>query len=373
MSSPEPAATTEPPLLQIADLTVDFSTDDGVVHAVAGVDLEVSAGEILAIVGESGSGKSVTALSILQLVQGKRTRTGGGILLKGEDLTQASPARLRQVRGGEVGMIFQDPMTALNPVMTIGAQLVEGIRLHNRQISKADALARSRDLLAVVGVANAEQRLKQYPHEFSGGMRQRAMIAMAISNDPDLIIADEPTTALDVTIQAQVLAQIKKAQTETGAATILITHDLGVVAELADRVAVMYAGRVVETAPVGDLFHQPRHPYTMGLLSSLPSLDSDAQRLHPIPGSPPDVTQDFDACPFVPRCPLAVDACTQGVPPLVTVADNHQAACVRTDDLVGQRPEDVFVRTVVVEDEHGAVENEQGAVEESTAKSGGAA
>lgn len=333
-------------LLAIRNLTVDFRTDEGVVHAVADVDLDVRRGEILAIVGESGSGKSVTALSILGLVTGRRVSVSGQILLEGEDLVTASEARMRVVRGGRVGMIFQDPMTALNPVMSVGAQLREALRLHDRKITRAAAQQRCLELLAAVGVGNADQRLQQYPHEFSGGMRQRAMIAMAIANSPDLIIADEPTTALDVTIQAQVLDQIRLAQQETGAATILITHDLGVVAEMADRVAVMYAGKVVESADVRSLFHRPRHPYTMGLLASLPTIDTELDRLHPIPGSPPDVSQLRDACAFHPRCPLAQDRCRTSAPELTVVGDHQASACFRADELEGRTPQQVFTGTL---------------------------
>ncbi len=333
-------------LLEITDLAVQFRTEDGSVYAVDGVSFQVRAGEMLAIVGESGSGKSVTALSILGLLD-RRSHVAGSIALDGEELTTASEKRMQAVRGGRIGMIFQDPMTALNPVMTIGAQLIEAIRLHDPKIAKRVAIERCLGLLNSVGVANPEQRLRQYPHEFSGGMRQRAMIAMAIANHPDLIIADEPTTALDVTIQAQVLDQLRKAQRETGAAAILITHDLGVVAELADRVIVMYAGRIVETAGVRDLFAQPRHPYTMGLLASLPTIDSDLDRLHPIPGSPPDVSQPQTACAFHPRCPMAIDRCRTEDPALTVVGDGHRAACFRTEELIGRTPEQVFVRTVV--------------------------
>lgn len=339
-------------LLRISDLAVEFQTEDGHVYAVDRVSFDVRPGEVLAIVGESGSGKSVTALSIVGLLD-RRSRLTGSITLDGEELTTASEQRMQAVRGGRIGMIFQDPMTALNPVMTIGSQLIEAIRLHERGIDKRAATERCQALLESVGVANPMQRLRQYPHEFSGGMRQRAMIAMAIANDPDLIIADEPTTALDVTIQAQVLDQLRKAQRETGAAAILITHDLGVVAELADRVIVMYAGRIVETAGVRALFRNPRHPYTMGLLASLPTLDSELGRLHPIPGSPPDVSQPITACPFRPRCPLAIDRCSEEEPPLVEVGDGHRAACFRSEELIGRTPDQVFVRTVVDADAGG--------------------
>ena len=315
------------PLLEIDGLSVDFATDDGVVHAVRDVSLVVEPGEIVAVVGESGSGKTVTAMSVLGLVREPPGRTvAGSVRFRGQELRRLAPAALRRVRGGPVGMVFQDPMTTLNPVMTIGAQIVEAIRLHQK-VNKAAAQERAAGLLRLVGVPNAEQRLRQYPHEFSGGMRQRAMIAMAIANDPALIIADEPTTALDVTIQAQVLALIKRAQQETGAATILITHDLGVVAELADRVVVMYAGRVVEEAGVRELFARPRHPYTAGLLASLPRVDVASDELRPIPGNPPNMVAPPAGCSFHPRCPIARDRCRVEAPALLDVGPARRSAC----------------------------------------------
>ncbi|QWF84942.1 ABC transporter ATP-binding protein [Amycolatopsis sp. CA-230715] len=329
MSEPD-----ERPLLEIDGLTVEFRTDTGVVHAVNDLSLAVRRGEILGIVGESGSGKSVTATSVLGLVREPPGRTvAGSIRFRGQDLRSLRPRELREIRGGPVGMIFQDPMTTLNPVLTIGTQIAEAIRLHHPGTPKRAALARARELLALVGVPDPAARIRQYPHEFSGGMRQRAMIAMAIANDPALIIADEPTTALDVTIQAQVLGLLKTAQAETGAATILITHDLGVVAELADRVAVMYAGRIVETATVFELFAQPRHPYTLGLLASLPRLDLPADELRPIPGSPPDMTDPPRGCAFHPRCPLARDRCRTERPALAVLDGGRQSACHFADEL----------------------------------------
>ncbi|MFL6127049.1 ABC transporter ATP-binding protein [Actinophytocola sp.] len=316
------------PLLRIESLRVDFPTDDGVVHAVDGVDLEVFPGEIVAVVGESGSGKSVTAMSVLRLLREPPARVSADVLtFRDHDLRTLSPADLRALRGGPVGMIFQDPMTALNPVMTIGDQIAEAVLLHQAERDRRAARRRAVDLLGLVGVPDAAQRARQYPHEFSGGMRQRAMIAMAIANDPDLIIADEPTTALDVTIQAQVLELVRKAQRETGAATVLITHDLGVVAELADRVVVMYAGRVVETAGVEALFAQPRHPYTVGLLASLPRMDIDTDELNAIPGNPPNMIDPPSGCPFHPRCPLARERCVTERPGLREVAPGRRSAC----------------------------------------------
>jgi oligopeptide/dipeptide ABC transporter ATP-binding protein len=321
------------PLLEIEGLSVDFATDDGVVHAVVDVSLSIDPGEIVAVVGESGSGKTVTAMSVLGLVREPPGRiVGGSVRFQGRELRGLPPRELRRIRGGPVGMVFQDPMTALNPVMTIGAQIVEAIRLHH-EVGRAAARDRAAELLRLVGVPNAGQRLRQHPHEFSGGMRQRAMIAMAIANDPSLIIADEPTTALDVTIQAQVLALIKRAQRETGAATILITHDLGVVAELADRVLVMYAGRVVEAASVLDLFARPRHPYTAGLLASLPRVDVASDTLRPIPGNPPNMAEPPDGCPFHPRCPIARDRCRTEAPALLDVAPGRRSACHYHEEL----------------------------------------
>jgi oligopeptide/dipeptide ABC transporter ATP-binding protein len=321
------------PLLRIEGLSVDFRTDDGVVHAVTDVSLAVRPGEIVAIVGESGSGKTVTAMSVLRLLPKAAEVRADAIAFRGTDLRTLSAAELRAIRGGPVGMIFQDPMTALNPVMTIGGQVAEAVLLHQRRPDRKAAWRRAVELLGLVGVPDPAERVKQYPHEFSGGMRQRAMIAMAIANDPDLIIADEPTTALDVTIQAQVLALLRKAQAETGAATILITHDLGVVAELADRVVVMYAGRVVETAGVRELFAEPRHPYTKGLLASLPRMDVDVDQLDPIPGNPPNMADPPTGCPFHPRCPMARDRCRTDLPPLLEIGAGRSSACHFHDEL----------------------------------------
>ncbi len=331
------------PLLRVEGLTVDFSTDAGSVHAVTDVDLSVWPGEIVAVVGESGSGKSVTAMSVLRLLREPPARTRSGRLsFRGQDLREMSAGQLRSVRGGPIGMVFQDPMTTLNPVMTIGAQIIEALRLHNAAMDKRAARSRATELLEQVGVPSAAERLRQYPHEFSGGMRQRAMIAMAIANDPELIIADEPTTALDVTIQAQVLDLMKRAQQETGAATILITHDLGVVAELADRVLVMYAGRVVEVAGVLDLFARPRHPYTLGLLASLPRVDIDTDELTPIPGSPPNMTHPPPGCAFHPRCPLASERCRIERPELVEIGAGRRSACHFHDELATGDRSDLF-------------------------------
>jgi len=345
MTGPGRATENAEPLLSIDGLSVDFHTDDGIVHAVSEVDLEVWPGEVVAVVGESGSGKSVTAMSVLRLLREPPARTVAGTLtFRGQDLRALTARQLRAIRGGPVGMIFQDPMTTLNPVMTVGAQIAEAVQLHQRGVDRRAALTRAVELLDLVGVPNPRQRVRQYPHEFSGGMRQRAMIAMAIANDPDLIIADEPTTALDVTIQAQVLDLIKRARQETGAATILITHDLGVVAELADRIVVMYAGRVVESAGVQELFAEPRHPYTMGLLASLPRMNVDTDRLTPIPGNPPNMADPPAGCAFHPRCPLARPQCRDQRPGLLHIGGGRHSACHFHTELIAADPGEVFAR-----------------------------
>jgi oligopeptide/dipeptide ABC transporter ATP-binding protein len=327
------------PLLEVTGLVVDFHGDEGVARAVDDVSFSVAEGEILGVVGESGSGKSITAMSLMGLVPQPPGRVSGSIRFRGEELTTASQRRLRQLRGKEVGMVFQDPMTALNPVHTIGRQIAEALRVHDRRLSARDALQRAAGLLASVGVPQPEERVKQYPHQFSGGMRQRAVIAMAIANDPALLIADEPTTALDVTIQAQVLDQLRTAQADTGAATIFITHDLGVVAELAERVLVMYAGRVMEQGTVAELFRRPRHPYTIGLLDSLPSLRHESRTLTPIPGSPPSVLDPVVGCPFQPRCSVGHDreVCGTVRPPLLQIGPGHTSACHFADELPAAR------------------------------------
>jgi len=320
------------PSLQVERLEVDFPTKDGVVHAVRGVDFTLAPGEVLGIVGESGSGKSVTALASMGLLP-KSADVRGSIRFQGRELLGLKEKQLTKIRGTGIAMIFQDPMTSLNPVYTIGWQITEAILAH-QDISKDAAKERAIDLLAKVGIPNPAERVDNYPHEFSGGMRQRAVIAIAMANDPEVILADEPTTALDVTVQAQVLASLKTALTETGAALLLITHDLGVIAGLADRVLVMYAGRLVEIGTAEDIFYKPSMPYTLGLLGSLPRLDSDGtERLRQIPGSPPSMLGDRTGCPFAPRCPLAAEICTTTEPELVVVPSvtsepgGHQAAC----------------------------------------------
>ncbi len=325
------------PVLSIRNLAVEFTTDDGVVHAVDGITYDVFPGETLGIVGESGSGKSVSTLSILGLIPQPPGRIAGGeAIFKGRDLLKLSKRELRKVRGDEVAMVFQDPMTSLNPVLKVGFQLGEAIKTHYPKERDDTVKERVIELLRIVGVPNPDTRYDQYPHEFSGGMRQRAMIAMSIANSPALLIADEPTTALDVTIQAQVLQVMKRVQEETHAATILITHDLGIVAELCDRVLVMYAGRIVESGDVHTIFRTPRHPYTIGLMDSLPRLTEDEEWLHPIPGQPPSLINRPSGCAFHPRCFLSQGraACLDEVPALRAVdGAEHQAACHFPDEL----------------------------------------
>ena len=306
-------------LLEVNDLRTHFKTDDGIVKAVDGVSFAIEKGQTLGIVGESGSGKSVSCLTIMGLNPKQSAIVSGEALFKGENLLTAPPKRLREVRGNDIAMIFQDPMTSLNPVHSIGRQLVEAIMLH-RDVTKKQARARALELLKAVGIPRAERRIDDYPHQFSGGMRQRVMIAMALINDPDLLIADEPTTALDVTTQAQILALMKRLQQEFDSAIIMITHDLGVIAEIADDVLVMYAANVVERGPVRQIFNAPHHPYTWGLLGSLPRLDSDPNtRLVQIPGQPPSLLRPPAGCRFHPRCPYVMDVCRTQFPELSTV------------------------------------------------------
>jgi oligopeptide/dipeptide ABC transporter ATP-binding protein len=329
------------PILSIKNLVVEFKTDDGIVHAVDDISYDVFPGETLGIVGESGSGKSVSTLSILGLIPQPPGRiVSGTAMLKGKDLLKMKKRELRRVRGDEVAMVFQDPMTSLNPVLKVGYQLGEAIKTHYPKESDSTVKARVTDLLRLVGVPNPETRYDQYPHEFSGGMRQRAMIAMAIANSPSLLIADEPTTALDVTIQAQVLEVLKTVQEETNAATILITHDLGIVAELCERVLVMYAGRIVESGDVHTIFQSPRHPYTIGLMDSLPKLTEDEEWLHPIPGAPPSLISRPSGCAFHPRCFLSQGRlpCREDVPALhAAEVPSHAAACHFSEELIGRR------------------------------------
>jgi peptide/nickel transport system ATP-binding protein len=319
------------PLLQVDNLKTHFYTRDGIVRAVDGVSLSVAPGETLAVVGESGCGKSVTALSILRLIASPPGRiVEGKVLFEERDLLALSEEEMRAVRGNRISMIFQEPMTSLNPALTVGRQIAESLVLH-RGLSERDAMAQATQLLAKVRLAEPERRVRQYPHELSGGMRQRVMIAMALACGPRLLIADEPTTALDVTIQAQILELMRDLARETAASIILITHDLGVVAQMAHRVVVMYAGRKVEEASVGDLFAHPRHPYTRGLLGSMPRLGGSArrsgERLVEIPGMVPALKGELTGCLFAPRCPNAIARCTADAPPLETHGAGHWAAC----------------------------------------------
>ena len=315
----------QPPLLEVEDLHVSFATEDGLVRAVDGVSFSVAPGEVLAIVGESGSGKSVTALTLMGLTRGPNSRIEGRAAFGATDLVSASERELQHIRGASVAMIFQDPMSSLNPVYRIGRQITEQIRVHDRDVTKAEASARAVELLGRVGIPHPERRLQSYPHEFSGGMRQRVMIAMALSCSPSLLIADEPTTALDVTIQAQILEELRELRTQTGAGIILITHDLAVVADIADRVIVMYAGRVVEHGSLDELFYDPLHPYTWGLLGSITRVDRDnAAMLPAIAGMPPSLSNPPRGCHFRPRCPHAFDKCVEvpGLEPRVGEADH---------------------------------------------------
>jgi peptide/nickel transport system ATP-binding protein len=328
------------PLLEVDGLTTHFFTRDGVVRAVDGVSFSVYPGETLAIVGESGCGKSVTSLSILRLIASPPGRIVAGRLnFAGRDLLTLTEPEMRAVRGNEISMIFQEPMTSINPVLTIGRQIAETLTLH-RGFSHENALARAVELLKLVNMPEPERRVTQYPHQISGGMRQRVMIAMALACDPRLLIADEPTTALDVTIQAQILDLMRKLKEKTGAAIMLITHDLGVVAEMAQRVVVMYAGRKVEEAPVASLFAQPRHPYTQGLLDSIPHLGSAGgngrKRLQEIPGMVPSMREAIAGCIFAPRCAHATERCRREYPPLEVKSAGHMVACWEADRIAEQ-------------------------------------
>ncbi len=334
-AKPDALPATGRPLLEVDGLRTHFFTRDGVVRAVDGVSFAVNPGETLALVGESGCGKSVTSLSILRLIASPPGRiVSGSLRFAGRDLLSLSEAEMRTIRGNEIAMIFQEPMTSLNPVLTIGRQIAETLRLH-RGLSRAAALERAVAMLKLVNMPEAERRVTQYPHQISGGMRQRVMIAMALACDPRLLIADEPTTALDVTIQAQILDLMRKLKERTGSAIVLITHDLGVVAEMAQRVVVMYAGRKVEEAPVAELFATPRHPYTQGLLHSIPHLGASRgarpRRLSEIPGLVPSLREAIDGCIFAPRCAYATDRCRREYPPLEQKSAGHVVACWESD------------------------------------------
>jgi oligopeptide transport system ATP-binding protein len=321
------------PLLEVRDLVTRFATEDGTVHAVNGISWSLDAGQSLALVGESGSGKTVGALSLLGLLPPGGSVAGGQALLDGRDLLRLRPSELRDVRGRRIAIVFQDPMTSLNPVLTVGRQLTEGLR-HHLGMSGADARAEAGELLKMVGIPDPVSRLDDHPHQLSGGQRQRVMIAMALSCRPAVLIADEPTTALDVTIQAQIVALVKGLQRRLGMAILWITHDLALVAGLVDRVAVMYAGHIVEQSPVRDLYRDPRHPYTLGLLRSMPGRPGTGRaRLTPIEGKPPDLRDAIAHCPFAPRCRWAVDRCRVERPPLLPVSEGHASACWRWEEL----------------------------------------
>jgi oligopeptide/dipeptide ABC transporter ATP-binding protein len=323
------------PLLCVRDLRVGFATEDGLLQAVDGVSFELRPGEVVAIVGESGSGKSVTAQTMIGLTRSKNARIEGSVELGGEELLEASDATMRRLRGERIGMVFQDPMTSFNPVYRIGAQIIEAIRAHEGDVDKKQARQRVVELFESVGIANAEDRVDNYPHEFSGGMRQRAMIAMALALEPEVLIADEPTTALDVTIQAQILRLLERLNRERGLATILITHDLGVVAEVADRVLVMYAGKVVEEGTLDEIFYDPQHPYTWGLMGSLTRIDRPRpHRLPQIAGSPPSLLDLPKGCPFRPRCPHEFSKCPEypGLEARLPEAPGHRDRCWLTPE-----------------------------------------
>jgi len=331
------------PLLEVTDLDVVFDNGDMPVPAVRGMSYHVDPGEVVAIVGESGCGKTTAAMAVVGLLP-EHTRVSGSVRLQGQELLGLSDQAMSRIRGSSIGTVFQDPMSALTPVYTIGDQIAEAVAVHHRDLSRRDARRRAVDLLDLVGIVQPERRARAFPHELSGGERQRVVIAIAIANDPDLLICDEPTTALDVTVQAQILDLLRTARDVTGAGVLIITHDLDVVAEFADRALVMYAGRPVEIAAVGELYRNRRMPYTVGLLGSVPRLDAaQGTRLIPISGAPPTMSSlSPGACTFAPRCPLAVAECRLGEPELVDVGDGHWAACIRTDDVAGRSAADIF-------------------------------
>ena len=329
-------------LLQVTDLGVGFTTDAEDIAAVRGMTFDVRQGEVVALVGESGAGKSATAMAVVGLLPEYAT-VSGSVRLHGDELVGLDDKRMSRIRGRKVGTVFQDPMSALTPVYTVGDQIAEALRVHQRQLSRSAAATRAVELLELVGIAQPQRRARSFPHELSGGERQRVVIAIAVANDPDLIICDEPTTALDVTVQAQILDVLRTARDVTGAGVLIITHDLGVVSEFADRALVMYAGKAVETAPVTDLVNTRVMPYTVGLLGSVPRLDAEqGSRLVPIPGAPPSIAALDPGCPFAPRCPLVIDECRSAEPPLLPVAPNHTAACIRTDQVVGRSAAEVY-------------------------------
>jgi oligopeptide/dipeptide ABC transporter ATP-binding protein len=334
------------PLLEVEHLEVSFPTPDGLVQAVRDISFSVDAGQTLGIVGESGSGKSVSTQTITGLTAG--AKVSGRALFEGTDLLTMTKDQLRKVRGAEIGMIFQDPLSSLHPYYKVGAQIVEGIRAHE-DVSKEDARKRAIELLGLVGIPQPARRVDEYPHQFSGGMRQRAMIAMALSLNPKLLIADEPTTALDVTVQAQIIDLMKRLQGEFRTAIIMITHDLGVIADMADEVMIMYAGKAMESANRHDAYRSPHHPYTTGLLESLPQLDAEAERLRPIAGQPPSLINPPPGCPFSPRCHYAMPACRQAPPPLAVVGPSHRSACLLPPTILGATEEAAAQRAAYAE------------------------
>jgi peptide/nickel transport system ATP-binding protein len=329
-------------LLEVRGLNVVFPTEDERVPAVRGLDYHIESGEVVALVGESGAGKSAGAMAVVGLLP-EYAEVSGSVRLHGDELLGLTDQQMSRLRGAKIGTVFQDPMSALTPVYTVGDQIAEAIRIHQRDTDARTARARAVELLELVGIAQPSQRARAFPHELSGGERQRVVIAIAIANDPDLLICDEPTTALDVTVQAQILDVLRTARDVTGAGVLIITHDLGVVAEFADRALVMYAGRAVETAPVADLYHSRRMPYTAGLLGSAPRLDAvQGDRLVPIPGAPPSVAALPPGCPFAPRCPLAVDECRDAEPELAAVGPRHLVACIRSDQVEGRSAAEIY-------------------------------
>lgn len=339
----------EADLLKVRNLRTSFQTDEGEVKAVDGVSFTLPKGKTLGIVGESGSGKSITALSILQLLASNGRIKDGEIIFKGQNLVGYTQEQMRSIRGNAISMIFQEPMTSLNPVFTVGQQISEAVIKHQK-LSKKQAMERSIDLLKLVGIPSPEARVKNYPYELSGGMRQRVMIAMALSCDPEMLIADEPTTALDVTIQAQILDLIKELQHRLGMSVMFITHDLGVVAETCDFVSVMYAGQVVEYADVYTLFKNPKHPYTIGLLNSLPRHDVEQQKLEPISGNVPSIRDMPQGCRFAPRCPAATDLCRERLPELVKDDNGNDVRCwIYTDEWDGEAEVEVYGKTRVAQ------------------------
>jgi peptide/nickel transport system ATP-binding protein len=329
-------------LLEVTDLSVAFPTDTERVAAVRGMNFHVDPGEVVALVGESGAGKSASAMAVVGLLP-EYAEVSGSIRLHGDELLGLADEQMSRIRGKEIGTVFQDPMSALTPVYTVGDQIAEALRVHHRDIDRRAARTRAIELLELVGIAQPERRARSFPHELSGGERQRVVIAIAISNDPDLLICDEPTTALDVTVQAQILEVLKTARDVTGAGVLIITHDLGVVAEFANRALVMYAGRAVEVADVDVLYRDRRMPYTVGLLGSVPRLDAaQGARLVPIPGAPPSLAALPSGCPFAPRCPLAIDKCRDAEPELITIGPDHAAACIRTEHVTGRSAADIY-------------------------------